>query len=89
MTKGRRLLTLALTLALAATSLAAASAQEVARVTLDELKTLMARGEVVVLDVLGAPPETKIKGAMHIPLDQVEARAGELPTGREIVTYCA
>ena len=86
--KGRLLLTPALALALAAASLVAASAQDVPRVTVDELKTLMARGEALVLDVRGGG-DTKIKGALHIPLDEVEARAGELPAGREIVTYCA
>ena len=86
--KGRLLLTPALALALAAASLVAASAQDVPRVTVDELKTLMSRGEALVLDVRGGG-DTKIKGALHIPLDEVEARAGELPAGREIVTYCA
>ena len=86
--KGRLFLTPALALALAAASLVAASAQDVPRVTVDELKTLVARGEALVLDVRG-DADTKIKGALHVPLDQVEARAGELPAGREIVTYCA
>lgn len=88
----RRLMTLALSCAFVAASLAAmpatAAAQDVERVTVEELKALMGRGEVVVLDVRGGG-DTKIKGAHHIPLDQLETRLGELPAGREIVTYCA
>jgi len=68
----------------------AAQTQDTERITVDELKSLMARGSVFVLDVRGGG-ETKIKGAHHIPLDQLESRLGELPArGRsEIVTYCA
>jgi rhodanese-related sulfurtransferase len=29
-----------------------------------------------------------IPGAVHIPLDELRARLGEIPEGREIVTYC-
>ncbi|HEV2708247.1 MAG TPA: rhodanese-like domain-containing protein [Pyrinomonadaceae bacterium] len=67
-----------------------AHAQEVERITVDELKTLMARGSVFILDVRSSG-ETKIKGARHIPLDQLESRLKELPARgeREIVTYCA
>ena len=75
-------------------TVAAAAAQtkekEVERITVDELKTLMARGPVYVLDVRGGG-ETKIKGARHIPLDQLESRLNELPArgAGEIITYCA
>jgi len=59
------------------------------RVTVEELKRLLRDGRpVLVLDVR-AHAERVIKGARHIPLDQVESRAGELPRGREIITYCA
>ncbi len=90
----RRLLALPLALALAAASVSAArafvvGAQEVERVTVEELKTLTGRGGVVVLDVRGGVPDAKIKGALHIPLEQLEARISELPKGREILTYCA
>lgn len=65
------------------------AAQQSDRITVDELKALVAEGKpVLVLDVRGHV-ETKIKGAAHIPLDQVEARASELPRDREIITYCA
>ncbi|HWS56185.1 MAG TPA: rhodanese-like domain-containing protein [Pyrinomonadaceae bacterium] len=59
------------------------------RVTVEELKRLLAEGKpVLVLDVRGHA-DLVIKGARHIPLDQVESRLGELPKGREVVTYCA
>jgi hypothetical protein len=69
---------------------AGAQTREVERITVDELKTLLARGSVFILDVRGSG-ETKIKGAHHIPLDQLESRLDELPArgSREIVTYCA
>jgi hypothetical protein len=58
------------------------------RVTLEEFKALRAAGKVYVLDVR-YQIETKIKGATHIPLDQLEARLSDLPRDREIVTYCS
>jgi hypothetical protein len=69
---------------------AQAAAQEVPadRVTFEEFKRLRAAGKVFVLDVR-FQIDTKIKGATHIPLDQLEARLSELPRDREIVTYCS
>ena len=58
------------------------------RVTLEEFTRLRAAGQVFVLDVRSAI-DKKIKGAAHIPLDQLEARLAELPREREIVTYCS
>ncbi len=59
------------------------------RVTVEELKRMLADGKpVLVLDVR-AHADLVIKGARHIPLDQVGSRVGELPKGREVVTYCA
>jgi hydroxyacylglutathione hydrolase len=59
------------------------------RVTVEELKQMLADGKpVLVLDVR-AHADRVIKGARHIPLDQVASRLGELPKGREVVTYCA
>jgi hypothetical protein len=68
---------------------AGARAQGDGRVTIDEFKELLARGSVVVLDVRNGEIERKIKGALHMPYNDIERRAGELPRGREIVTYCA
>jgi predicted metal-binding protein len=58
------------------------------RITLEEFKSLLAEGKVVVLDVRYGV-ERKIKGATHIQLDQLETRLAELPRDREIVTYCS
>jgi hypothetical protein len=65
-------------------------AQEVPadRVTLEEFKRLRAAGKVFVLDVR-YQIDTKIKGAAHIPLEQLESRLSELPRDREIITYCS
>ena len=64
--------------------------QEVERITIAEFKSLFDRGTgLVVLDVRGAGVETKIKGAQHIPLDQLERRLKEIPRDREVVTYCS
>lgn len=86
---------LAVLLACAALSGASAAraqtaAQEVPpdRVSLEEFKRLRAAGKVFVLDVR-YQIDTKIKGATHIPLDQLESRLSELPRDREIVTYCS
>jgi hypothetical protein len=78
--------------ALSGASLARAqnAAQQVPpdRVSLEEFKKLRDAGKVFVLDVR-YQIDTKIKGATHIPLDQLEARLSELPHDREIVTYCS
>ncbi|MBA3239895.1 MAG: hypothetical protein H0T60_01550 [Acidobacteria bacterium] len=59
------------------------------RITLDEFKALVEGGKpVLVLDVRGQIG-TKIKGAKHVPLGDLEARLSELPRDREIVTYCS
>ncbi len=59
------------------------------RITLEEFKALVADGKpVLTLDVRGHI-DSKIKGAKHVPLDALDARLGELPRDREIVTYCA
>lgn len=90
----RRRIFLALLLACAALP-AAARAQTAAppqvpadRITLEEFKRLRGAGKVYVLDVRYSI-ETKIKGAAHMPLDQLESRLSELPHDREIVTYCS
>ena len=74
---------------------AAARAQETPaqtpadRVTVEELKRMMAEGAPVTILDVRAHADLVIKGARHVPLDQVESRLGELPKGREVVTYCA
>ena len=58
------------------------------RVTVEELKSLMAEGRVFVLDVR-YQIDRKVKGSAHVPLGEVESRLAELPRDREIVTYCS
>lgn len=72
----------------AARAQAAAQAVPADRITLEEFKRLRAEGKVYVLDVR-YQIETKIKGAAHVPLDQLESRLSELPRDKEIVTYCS
>ena len=69
----------------------ARAAQEVdaPRITLAEFKALLASASPpYVLDVRGVI-DSKIRGAHHIPLSELEARLGEIPRDRPIVTYCA
>jgi rhodanese-related sulfurtransferase len=86
----RRIFLVLLLMSVAASAWAQDTATQVPpdRITLEEFKTLRAENKIFVLDVrLGVT--TKIKGAAYIPLDQLEARLSELPTDREIVTYCS
>jgi hypothetical protein len=78
----------------AALMCATATAQEtpsdgVGRVTVEELKALLASANPpFVIDVRSGPGRI-VKGAAHIPVDQIEARLSEIPRDREVVTYCA
>ena len=92
----KRRIFLALLLACAALPAAARARQTAAppkqapadRITVEEFKRLRDAGKVYVLDVRYSI-ESKIKGAAHLPLDQLESRLSELPRDREIVTYCS
>ena len=65
----------------------------IARITAAELATKLGAGEdVVVVDLrhsvdFEADPET-VPGALHLPVEDVEQRASEIPSEREIVLYC-
>ena len=63
----------------------------VPRISGEELKKLVEEGRAVVVDVRGADAyaEGHLRGAVSIPLDEVVARAKELPQDKVIVTYCA
>ena len=62
---------------------------EIPRVTPQELMARVEAAEpVLVLDVRKATDGGKIKGAIHLPLAQIEAGVASLPSGYEIVTYC-
>ena len=61
------------------------------RVEADAIDALIAKGDVVVLDVR-EPSELQetgtVKDAIHIPLGQLESRLGELPKDKVILTAC-
>ncbi|HBH87667.1 MAG TPA: hypothetical protein DDY17_08735 [Syntrophaceae bacterium] len=64
----------------------------VPKITVQELKAKLDRGEdVVILDTRTgrdyADSKIKIKGAIRIPIVQLESRYRELPADREIVIY--
>jgi len=70
------------------------AADDVPRMTIQELKAKMDRGEkIIILDVRSgadyASSKIKITGDVRIPLDQLNVRYKELPEGSEIITYCA
>ena len=61
----------------------------VGRITVEELKALLAGANPpFVIDVRMAPGRI-MKGAVLIPVDQIESRLSEVPRDREVVTYCA
>ncbi|MEU0313571.1 metalloregulator ArsR/SmtB family transcription factor [Nocardioides sp. NPDC006273] len=59
-------------------------------VTTETLLARIAEGEVAVLDVRPEPEYAggHLPGALHIPVEELAARLGELPDDREIVAYC-
>ncbi|HSE98466.1 MAG TPA: rhodanese-like domain-containing protein [Blastocatellia bacterium] len=66
---------------------------DVQRMTVEELKAMLARDEnVVIIDVRGkdydASP-TRIKGAMRIVPAEMASHLNSIPRDKEIVTYCA
>ena len=56
----------------------------------DELLRRLNAGDAVVLDVRPAPEYAggHLRGAIHIPLEELTDRLAELPANREIVAYC-
>lgn len=63
----------------------------VPRVSVAELSQALAEGRAVVVDV--RPEEAfeaeRIRGALSMPEEEAKERAGELPPGKLVVTYCA
>lgn len=61
-------------------------------ITVDELAALLGRGDAAhVVDVgskLAHANRPRIPGAVALDLDEIEAKAGEFPTDRDIVLYC-
>ncbi|MCI0338480.1 MAG: hypothetical protein L0226_12960 [Acidobacteria bacterium] len=63
------------------------------RITIHELKRKMDRKEdIVIIDTRAGNSyigsTVKIKGAIHITLDELPSRLSELPKKKEIITYC-
>ena len=66
---------------------------EATRVTVDEVKQRMDRGEeFTFVDTRNpkawAEAETKLPGAIRIPAEEVEQHIDEIPRGRSVITYC-
>jgi len=72
---------------------AAARAQEpsdgVGRVTVEELKGLMASANPPLVIDTRSGARRVIKGALNITVDGIESRLSDLPRDRDIVFYCA
>lgn len=66
---------------------------EATRVTVDEIKERMDRGEqFTFVDTRNpkawAEAETKLPGAKRVPADEVEQHLSEIPHNRTVITYC-
>jgi hypothetical protein len=60
------------------------------RITAEDAHKLLEKGEVLFVDTRTEPAykESRIKGAILIPVNEVAAKADELPRNKTIVTYC-
>jgi hypothetical protein len=67
------------------------AADDVRRVTRDELRAALEKGEVALFDVRDkvSYESGHIKGAKLVPWGEVETRLDEFPKDKLIVTYCA
>ena len=68
-------------------------AMEATRVTVDEVKERMERGEpFVFLDTRNpqawGEADTKLPGAIRVPADEVEQHLKDIPRDRAVITYC-
>ena len=66
---------------------------EATRVTVDEIRERMDRGEqFAFVDTRNpkawAEAETKLPGAIRVPADEVEQHLSEMPHDRTVITYC-
>ena len=69
----------------------APAGDDVRRVTQEDLRAALERGTAVVYDVRdrASYEAGHIKGAKHVPWEQVEHRLSEFPKDKLVVTYCA
>jgi len=60
------------------------------RITAEEAYKLYEKGQILVIDTRTEPPykESRIKGAILIPVNEIADKADELPHDKTIVTYC-
>ena len=66
---------------------------EATRVTVDEVRERMERGEQFAFVDTRNPQawgeaETKLPGAIRVPADEVEEHLDEVPRDRAVITYC-
>mgnify|MGYP003515756596 CR=1 FL=1 len=63
---------------------------EIQRISIDETKAALDAGSALVVDVRSAEAYqgSHISGAINIPLEELEARLGELNKAEWIITYC-
>ena len=66
---------------------------EATRVTVDEVRERMERGEpFTFLDARNptdwGEADTRLPGAIRVPADKVEQHLKEIPGGRAVITYC-
>jgi len=66
---------------------------EATRVTVDELKQRMDRGEQFAFVDTRNPTawgeaEKKLPGAIRLPADEIEKHFDEIPKDRTVITYC-
>ena len=66
---------------------------EATRVTVDEIKERMDRGEQFAFVDTRNPQawgeaETKLPGAIRVPAGEVKQHLGEIPHDRAVITYC-
>jgi rhodanese-related sulfurtransferase len=66
---------------------------EATRVTVDEVKERMDRGEAFTfIDTRNpkawAEAETKLPGALRIPADEIDQHLDEIPRDRTVISYC-
>ena len=75
------------------TALSLALSAEVPRMSKEELKTLLDKGDVILLDLRGGKDwtssEYKIQKAVREDPDQVESWATKYPKDQTLVVYCA
>ena len=66
------------------------SADNARRISAEEAHKLWEKGEAIIVDTRTEPAykESRIKGAILIPVNEVSAKADELPRNKMIVTYC-